>query len=203
MGTRICAASLAATAALTAGLATSTVPAHARATEPPAPSTRAVGTHLLFNKNQRDPAASRVRLVQSGTGKVLADYRAGSGQGGTAGRDECARNKGWLPDGTYRVLSHTTHKRGGRDGINGYAIRIADKTCRDGRTQRTALFLHSEMRSDGTQGDAVPGRDSPYRWDGEGDYRSLGCVKLAPADIKHLFAAAQRYGWPTTLKVVK
>ncbi|MEU2789399.1 L,D-transpeptidase [Streptomyces sp. NPDC007100] len=194
MASRICTASLAVTAALTAGLATTATPAHAA--EPP-------GTYLLFDKNQRDPAASRVRLVQSGTGKVLADYRAGSGQGGTAGRDECARSKGWLPDGTYRVLGHTTRKQGGRDGINGYAIRLADKTCRDGRTRRTALFLHSEMRPDGTQGPARPGRDAPYRWDGDSDYRSLGCVKLAPADIKDLFAEAERQGWPTTLKVVK
>ncbi|MFD7661703.1 hypothetical protein [Streptomyces sp. NPDC059788] len=200
MGTRICTASLTVTAALTAGLATAS-PAHAA--EPPAPSTRADGTYLRFDKNQRDPSMSRLRLVQSGTGRVLADYRSGSGQGGTAGLDECAKNKGWLPDGTYQVLSHTTGKRGGRDGINGYAIRVADKVCRDGRTQRTALFLHSEMRPDGSQGVARPGRDSPYRWDGDVDYRSLGCVKLAPADIKHLFAAAQRYGWPTSLKVVR
>ncbi|KOU09193.1 hypothetical protein ADK86_01750 [Streptomyces sp. NRRL F-5755] len=199
MGTRICTASLAATAALTAGL----TPAPAHAAGPTAPAARDGGTHLRFDKNRRAPADSRVRLVQSGTGKVLADFRAGSGQGGTAGRDECARSEGWLPDGTYRVLGHTTRKKGGRDGINGYAIRLADKTCRDGRTRRTALFLHSEMRSDGTQGIAVPGRDSPFRWDGDSDYHSLGCVKLAPADVKHLFAAAERYGWPATLKVVK
>ncbi|MEU4203489.1 L,D-transpeptidase family protein [Streptomyces sp. NPDC039022] len=198
MGTHIRTASLTATAALTAGLVTATAPAHAAP-----PPGRAGPTHLLFEKNQRDPAASRVRLVRTGTGKALADYRAGSGQGGTAGRDECVRNKGWLPDGTYRVLSHTTRKKGGRDGINGYAIHVGDKVCRDGSTRRTALFLHSEMRSDGAQGIAVPGRDSPYRWDGDGDYRSLGCVKLAPADIKNLFAAAERYGWPTSLKVVK
>ncbi|MEV5596911.1 hypothetical protein [Streptomyces sp. NPDC052496] len=204
MGTHIRRASLAVTAALTAGLATATTPAHAHAAEPPAPSpARAGGTYLLFTKNQHDPAASRLRLVQSGTGKVLAAYRAGSGQGGTAGLDECAKNKGWLPDGTYQVLAHTTRKKGGRDGINGYAIRIADKVCRDGRTQRTALFLHSEMRPDGTQAAALPGRDNPYRWDGEADYRSLGCVKLAPADIKQLFAEARQYGWPASLKVVK
>ncbi|OKH97751.1 hypothetical protein A6A06_31745 [Streptomyces sp. CB02923] len=200
MGTHIRTASLAATAALTGALATA-APAHAA--EPPAPAARDGGTYLLFDKNQRDPSASRLRLVQTGTGRVLADYRSGSGQGGTAGRDECARSQGWLPDGTYQVLSHTTRKKGGRDGINGYAIRVADKVCRDGRTQRTALFLHSEMRPDGTQAAALPGRDNPYRWDGDVDYRSLGCVKLAPADIKHLFAEAQQHGWPTSLKVVK
>ncbi|MFH8346205.1 hypothetical protein [Streptomyces sp. NPDC018045] len=195
------------TAALaTTALATAAAPAAAARPVPSAPSAppgRAETTHLVFDKNRRDPSASRLRLVQSGTGRVLAEYRAGSGQGGAAGRDECARNQGWLPDGTYPVLSHTTRKKGGRDGINGYAIRIADKVCRDGRTQRTALFLHSEMRPDGTQAAAQPGRDNPYRWDGDVDYRSLGCVKLAPADIKHLFAEARRYGRPTSLKVVK
>ncbi|MFH8403581.1 L,D-transpeptidase family protein [Streptomyces sp. NPDC018019] len=205
MAIRLRTASPAATALLTAALTAAAAPAAARPipSGSPGPPDRAGATHLVFDKNQRDPADSRVRLVESGTGRVLADYRAGSGQGGTAGRDECAKNKGWLPDGTYRVLSHTTRKKGGRDGINGYAVHVADKVCRDGRTRRTELFLHSEMRSDGTQGVAVPGRDSPYRWDGDGDYRSRGCVKLAPADLKHLFAAAQRYGWPTMLKVVK
>ncbi|MFH9423701.1 L,D-transpeptidase family protein [Streptomyces sp. NPDC017529] len=203
MASRICTASLAATAALTAGLATTAAPAHAGRPAPAEPTARAGGTSLHFDKNRRDPSASRVRLVHSATGRVLAAYRAGSGQGGRAGRDECAKNRGWLPDGTYRVLSHTTRKQGGRDGINGYAIRVSDQVCRDGRTRRTALFLHSEMRPDGTQGPAHPGRDAPYRWDGDSDYRSLGCVKLAPEDIKDLFAAAQRYGWPASLKVAK
>ncbi|MFE7545200.1 hypothetical protein [Streptomyces platensis] len=40
------------------------------------------------------------------------------------------------------------------------------------------------------------------RWDGSGDYRSLGCIKLKPADIDHLFTKAGQAGWPTKLKVV-
>lgn len=54
---------------------------------------------------------------------------------------------------------------------------------------------------EGSQDSARPGKDNPYRWDGDGDYRSLGCIKLSPAHIKNLFAKAERSGWPTKLKV--
>lgn len=44
------------------------------------------------------------------------------------------------------------------------------------KVTRTEMFIHSEMNRDGGQGSA-----ENRRWDGAGDYRSNGCVKLAPA----------------------
>ncbi|MFF8312542.1 hypothetical protein ACWGQL_18795 [Streptomyces lydicus] len=197
---------LAAALALTGGLA-ATEAAPALAAHPVSGTTAAAagGTYLYFDKNQSSPSNSVLYLKRSvahGRDKVLAKYRAGSGNGGRNGRNECASMQGWLPNGSYRVLAHTTHHNGGPRGINGYAIQVQDKVCRNGRTKRTELFVHSEMRPDGTQGARQPGRDNPYRWDGAHDYFSLGCIKLTPAHIKNLFAKAAHYGWPKTLKVV-
>ncbi|WP_190127502.1 L,D-transpeptidase [Streptomyces mashuensis] len=164
----------------------------ARAAEP-----AAGGTQLRFEKNHADQTDSRLLLVDRRTGQVLKSYRAGSG----TTQDACASSRGWLPDGTYRVRFHATdynaHNPRGR--IFGYVLRIDDKRCRpDGTgTKRTELFVHSEMKPDGTQGTT-----EPQRWDGPSDYRSEGCVKLRPQDIKDLFTTASRTGWPTTLDVV-
>ncbi|MFH9226632.1 hypothetical protein [Streptomyces lydicus] len=195
---------LAAALALTGGLAT-TEAAPALAAHPASGQTAAGGTYLYFDKNQSSPSNSVLYLkksVANGRDKVLAKYRAGSGNGGRNGRNECASMQGWLPNGSYRVLAHTTHHNGGARGVNGYAIQVQDKVCRNGRTKRTELFVHSEMRPDGTQGARQPGRDNPYRWDGNNDYFSLGCIKLTPAHIKNLFAKAAHYGWPKKLTVV-
>ncbi len=109
-------------------------------------------------------------------------YRAGSGLGARhpQGRDECATARGWLPAGTYTVGARHTRYDGAV--IKGYAIPLSDKTCADGRTRRTALFIHSEMTRSGGQG-----RTESRRWDGPSDYASQGCIKLAPGDIKRLF----------------
>ncbi|MFI0152662.1 hypothetical protein [Streptomyces lydicus] len=197
---------LAAALALTGGLA-ATEAAPALAAHPASGQTAAAagGTYLYFDKNQSSPSNSVLYLkksVANGRDQVLAKYRAGSGNGGRNGRNECASMQGWLPNGSYRVLAHTTHHNGGARGINGYAIQVQDKVCRNGRTKRTELFVHSEMRPDGTQGARQPGRDNPYRWDGNNDYFSLGCIKLTPAHIKNLFAKAAHYGWPKKLTVV-
>ncbi|MEE4423095.1 hypothetical protein [Streptomyces bugieae] len=199
---------LAAALALTGGLAaTGAAPALAAHPAPgkAAAAAAAGGTYLYFNKNWSNPADSRLYLMKSvpnAKDKVLAKYRAGSGNGGRNGTNECASMQGWLPTGNYRVLNHTKRHNGGRSGINGYAIQVQDKVCKNHRTKRTELFVHSEMNVNGTQGARQPGRDNPYRWDGVRDYYSLGCIKLTPAHIKNLFAKAAHYGWPTKLKVV-
>ncbi|MDT0458170.1 hypothetical protein RM550_20925 [Streptomyces sp. DSM 41527] len=208
MGIRRRIAPLAAALALTGGLvAAQAAPALAAqpASRQTAGKAAAGGTYLYFDKNQSDPGKSALSLMRSVPGArdtVLAKYRAGSGDGGPNGKDECASSQGWLPDGTYQVLAHDAHYNGGNEGVNGKVIHVQDKVCENGRTTRAELFVHSEMWPEGSQASAEPGRDNPYRWDGTGDYRSLGCIKLKPADIGNLFDKAGRYGWPTELKVV-
>ncbi|MGA4879311.1 hypothetical protein [Streptomyces lydicamycinicus] len=195
---------LAAALALTGGLSAAEA-APALAAHPASGQSAAGGTYLYFNKNQSNPSNSRLYLMKSipnAKDKVLAKYRAGSGNGGRNARNECASMQGWLPNGSYRVLAHTERHNGGARGINGYAIHVQDKVCKNGRTKRTELFVHSEMNVNGTQGARQPGRDNPYRWDGVRDYYSLGCIKLTPAHIKNLFSRAAHYGWPKRLKVV-
>ncbi|MGY5132488.1 hypothetical protein ACWGJW_08755 [Streptomyces nigrescens] len=208
MGIRHRIVPLAAALALTGGLAaTEAAPALAAhpASGPSARPAAAGGTYLYFNKNQGNPSNSRLYLMKSvpnAKDKVLAKYRAGSGNGGRNAKNECASMQGWLPNGSYRVLNHTKRHNGGSRGINGYAIHVQNKVCKNGRTERTGLFVHSEMNVNGTQGARQPGRDNPYRWDGVRDYYSLGCIKLTPAHIMNLFAKAGHYGWPKALKVV-
>ncbi|USA02804.1 hypothetical protein NCG97_22465 [Streptomyces lydicamycinicus] len=204
MGIRYRFIPLAAALALTGGLAAAEA-APALAAHPASGQSAAGGTYLYFNKNQSNPSNSRLYLMKSipnAKDKVLAKYRAGSGNGGRNARNECASMQGWLPNGSYRVLAHTERHNGGARGINGYAIHVQDKVCKNGRTKRTELFVHSEMNVNGTQGARQPGRDNPYRWDGVRDYYSLGCIKLTPAHIKNLFSRAAHYGWPKRLKVV-
>ncbi|MFC8368200.1 L,D-transpeptidase family protein [Streptomyces sp. NPDC057238] len=169
-----------------------------------APDARAASGsyYLYFKKNTSNPINSKLYLMKSvanAKDKVVARYRAGSGNGS---QNECATNKGWLPgtntkNGKYKIEFHRTNF----DGIiNGYVIKLSDKKCTQGdkRTKRTALFVHSEMKPNGKQGTI-----ESERWDGTRDYYSNGCIKLKPADIKDLFAKAKRYGWPKTLYVVK
>ncbi|MEV6121063.1 L,D-transpeptidase family protein [Streptomyces sp. NPDC052077] len=186
-------APLALTAALVGGLAVTTT-----ATAPEAQAAGG-GYYLYFKKNSANPTNSRLYLMKSvpkAKDKIIAKYRAGSGNGST---NECARNKGWLPgtttkNGKYAIEFHRTNYDG---VINGYVIKLSDKRCSNG-TKRTELFVHSEMKPNGKQGTI-----ESERWDGPNDYYSNGCVKLTPGDIKDLFAKAKRYGWPTTMYVVK
>ncbi|MGW4022070.1 L,D-transpeptidase family protein [Streptomyces sp. NPDC005009] len=195
-GLRTRIAPLAVATALVGGLVATTTAA--------APDAHAAGGsyYLYFKKNTSDPINSKLYLMKSvadAKDKVVARYRAGSGNGS---QNECATNKGWLPgtntkNGKYKIEFHRTNF----DGIiNGYVIKLSDKKCTQGdkRTKRTALFVHSEMKPNGKQGTI-----ESERWDGTRDYYSNGCIKLKPADIKDLFAKAERYGWPKTLYVVK
>lgn len=199
---------------LTGGLAAVAQPTQAAPASTGAPQaaavseaavTRAAGStstyYFLFDKNQSSPTKSKLYFMKSvpGKDKVIKSYRAGSGNGS---KNECATMKGWLPNGSYKVLGHEKRKKGGARGINGYAIHVQDKLCKNGKTKRTELFIHSEMKSNGQQGPKQSGKDSPYRWDGAGDYYSYGCIKITPKDIQDLFRTADRYGWPKQLKVV-
>ncbi|MDV9201099.1 hypothetical protein [Streptomyces sp. Wh19] len=38
-----------------------------------------------------------------------------------------------------------------------------------------------------------------YRWDGDIDYKSWGCIKIMPTDIEDLFTRLDRAGWPKNL----
>ncbi|MFF4145965.1 L,D-transpeptidase, partial [Streptomyces sp. NPDC001698] len=184
----------------------STLLSASKTAKPATPGTKAkpgAGTYVLkFTKNHRYPTYSTLSLLRDGN--VLKTYRAGSGEDGVT--DECASGKGWLPNGTYKIKGHETNRNDGwfKTGIKGNAIQLEDKYCKPkpGRTpvKRTALYIHSEMLSDGTQNPVyLPGVDNYYRWDGDFDYESWGCIKLAPKDIKDLFKRLNQAYWPKNL----
>ncbi|UQA97249.1 L,D-transpeptidase family protein [Streptomyces halobius] len=194
MGTRarLASAALAMTVvgALTAALA---APAQAGPTAGSANAPAAAGYYLKFDK--RTVTNSRLYLMKSvaGPDKVIKSYRAGSG----TGTNTCAVGKGWLPNGNYKIEFHQKDF----DGIiNGYVIKISDKRCHSG-TQRTELFIHSEMKPNGKQGSI---ESEKWTNSNPNDYYSNGCVKLNPSDIKNLFGTVDRLGWSklSKLKVV-
>ncbi|MEV0694590.1 L,D-transpeptidase [Streptomyces sp. NPDC050388] len=150
----------------------------------------AVATTLVFDKNQGDPTKSKLSVYQGK--KLIAAYRAGSG---TGVKDDCTRFKGWMPNGDWKIRSKTRTYNG--SVIKGYAVYLQDMRCSKKTATRTEMFIHSEMNSDGSQG-----RTEARRWDGAGDYKSNGCVKLNPTDIKKMFRLLDRIGWPTHLRVV-
>ncbi|MFJ6518259.1 L,D-transpeptidase [Streptomyces filamentosus] len=154
-----------------------------------------VVTTLKFVRNSADPQNSRLYVIRGGT--PVAEFRAGSGLGKSHrnGRKECVREQGWLPKGTYKVGAAQTRYNG--DLVKGYAIPLSDKKCSDNRTWRTQLLIHSEMTRDGGRGST-----ESRRWDGVSDYKSAGCIKLEPNDIKKLFRNLSRFPAPTRLTVV-
>ncbi|MCQ0025552.1 hypothetical protein M4914_23180, partial [Streptomyces somaliensis DSM 40738] len=179
-------------------------------TDAPAPAAAAAKsyTYPSFKKNWHDPSNSRLSLVyvqQVGADKtrshVVDGWRAGSGIGdaknkntaaGELGRNECARNKGRLPDGTYKTKSFHGNYAGAIKGI----VRHLSDTRRKNGTPRTELFVHSGMRSDGKQGST-----EPTRWDGNGDYKSAGCINLKPSDARELKGCRSHYPRPARLYV--
>ncbi|MCB5167749.1 hypothetical protein LG634_23320 [Streptomyces bambusae] len=176
--------------ALAAGLLTAAVgPAQAGPATADAPAA-VPAYYLKFDKSS--VTNSRLYLMKSvaGPDRVLASYKAGSGQT----TNTCTLNKGWLPNGTYNIEFHRTNF----DGIiNGYVIKISDKKCHNG-TKRTELFIHSEMRPNGTQGTI-----ESERWTNSNpnDYYSNGCIKLNPGNIKNLFSKIGGLGWSRVTKL--
>ncbi|MEV7089299.1 L,D-transpeptidase family protein [Streptomyces sp. NPDC093085] len=178
------------TRSATAALAAGSIALLTGLTPPTAQAAAADTVHLKFDKNPAAPSDSRLSVVKGA--KVWATYRAGSG----TTKNECATGRGWLPNGTYAVGKHYRTYNGRL--IKGYAIRLADKVCSDGRTKRTELFIHSEMTVNGGQGGS-----EPRKWTdtNPNDFLSNGCVKLRPEEIKKMFRLLDRIGWPKTLKV--
>jgi hypothetical protein len=161
-------------------------------------------TYLQFKKNKKDPSNSRLSLyfIQQVTPDKtrtwrVDSWRAGSGLGTATnkiGRDGCKSFVGWLPSGTYNIKSFHNNFEG---DINGIVWRLSDKRCKGkSKTNRTALFIHSEMKKNGN-----PGSTEKTRWDGNSDYTSNGCVKLKPADIRELKSYRSSYPKPTRLYV--
>ncbi|MGC9499731.1 L,D-transpeptidase family protein [Streptomyces sp. WG7] len=180
--------------ALVAGaVATALALAPAAAAQGPAEAKAAAAapaTTLVFDKNPGDPANSKLSVYRGK--KLWATYRAGSGLGV---KDDCARAKGWMPNGNWKIKLKTRTYNGNL--IKGYAVYLQDMKCSKGTLTRTEMFIHSEMNRDGSAG-----RTEARRWDGAGDYKSNGCVKLNPTDIKKMFRLLDRIGWPTHLRVV-
>ncbi|WP_077801013.1 L,D-transpeptidase family protein [Streptomyces sp. JHA26] len=155
-----------------------------------APAAARQATTLVFDKNQGDPTNSRLSVYQGK--KLWATYRAGSG---TGVKNDCVRNKGWMPNGNWKIKLKSRTYNG--EYIKGYAVYLQDMKCSKRTLTRTEMFIHSEMNRDGSSG-----RTETRRWDGAGDYKSNGCVKLHPTDIKKMFRLLDRIGWPTHLRVV-
>jgi hypothetical protein len=112
-------------------------------------------------------------------------WRAGSGYFRTS-TDACRKNNGWLPDGTYQPRLARDY-----DGslVKGRAIYLGQKACANG-TMRADLFIHTEQGAGSRQCPDRPG-DQACRWEYPriNDYRSYGCVKLAPGDLHELYDA--------------
>ncbi len=151
---------------------------------------------ITFDKNQGNPANSRLvwHLYQRDgkDWKVVETrrWRAGSGMLGKAGRNECVNNKGWLPNGTYRLRAYDDYPG---QKIKGRAFRLDDKRCTSGN-QRFDLFIHTEQGAGNSQCKNRRG-DQLCRWEfpSFNEYKSAGCIKLAPADLRQLAAVFHRH----------
>jgi hypothetical protein len=151
---------------------------------------------ITFDKNQKSPANSRLvwKLYHRADGKwkvvETRRWRAGSGMLGKAGRNSCVNNKGWLTNGTYRVRQHDDYPG---SKIKGRAFRLDDKRCSAGN-QRFDLFIHTEQGAGNSQCKNRRG-DQLCRWEypAFNEYKSAGCIKLAPADLRQLVAVYHRH----------
>src|SRR3954447_348598 len=150
---------------------------------------------ITFHKNYQNTLRSHLtwQVFRESGGKrttlVSKSWRAGSGFSRTS-TNSCRKNNGWLPDGTSRPRLYSDYHG---SLIKGRAIYLGQKRCPNG-TMRTALFIHTEQGAGNRQ---CPDRkgDQPCRWEYPqiNDYRSLGCVKLSPHDLKDLYDAWRRY----------
>jgi hypothetical protein len=170
---------------------------------------------IVFDKNWKNPYDSRVifrawaKTGPKGHKKWVlieqASWRAGSGFTRRTAKDECRRDEGWLPNGSYSFVQHNRRKA---PMINGRVFELEPKDCRNG-TRRQLLFIHTEQKQDNTQCRNAKG-DDRCRWEVPvyNDYRSNGCIKMSPQDLKsltrrfhHYFKAGVRY--PTSVVRVR
>ena len=150
---------------------------------------------ITFDKNYENTLRSqlvwRVFEVKDGvTTKIVErSWRAGSGFRRTA-TNSCATNRGWLPNGWYRPKLYLDYPG---SLIKGRAIYLGNKPCPDG-TMRTDLFIHTEQGAHSVQCADGPG-DQACRWEYPtiNDYRSLGCVKVTPGNMRELYDAWTRF----------
>ena len=143
----------------------------------------------------------RTTLTNS-TFQALDNYGAWTGYiraGSGSGTDACQHNN-WIPKGHYDVLWHDDYY--GANKIQGRVWRLSDYQCSNG-IRRTDLFVHSEETWQ--QGQACGYGDYPFCWEGDGDYYSLGCIKIArqpvPSDLRLVDSFVHNYGAATDLWV--
>ena len=150
---------------------------------------------ITFDKNWVDPSDSLLtwKVIRQGADRrwhivERFSWRAGSGVLGRAGRNECAKSRGWLPNGTYQLRYYRDYPG---TLIKGRAFRLDDHRCRSGRRTRVQLFIHTEQGAGNVQCPDVPG-DQLCRWEFPevNDYTSAGCIKLSPDDLA---ALSERY----------
>lgn len=168
---------------------------------------------IIFEKNYQRQFDSRViwRLVEvrGDKRKVVetASWRAGGGLPRAGGKNACVRNTGWLPDGEYSVVLHRDYRG---NFIKGRAFQLENKRCANG-TLRQSLFLHTEQDAGSRQCPDRPG-DQACRWEWPriNDYKSYGCIKVAPNHLKQLadrferhFSAGVRYGKDRAVVIVR
>ncbi len=158
---------------------------------------------ITFDKNWKNQFDSRViwRLFQrQGAAWKLVEthaWRAGSGLPGKVGRNSCATSRGWLPNGTYHLRQYNNYPG---NVIHGRAFRLDDHACSSGHVRHN-LFIHTEQTSGSHQcRDRRGDQSCRWEWPRINDYKSLGCIKMAPGDLTKLtyyyqrhFAAGVRY----------
>ena len=150
---------------------------------------------VTFYKNWQNPQRSRlvwrVYRLRDGERSLVErlEWRAGSGFTRES-TNACRKNDGWLPNGRYRPRLYANYWG---SLIRGRAIGLGAKRCADG-TWRTDLFIHTEQGDRNRQCPDSKG-DQACRWEYPkfNDYRSLGCIKLSPRDLKALDEAWRRY----------
>jgi hypothetical protein len=189
----VASAGLVATPAAAPAVAPDAPPAAARARATPV---RAV---IIFDKNTKNPWDSRLiwKAYRGDQQLERADWRAGSGFGGPRTRNPCARGRGWLPNGRYGLVQYDNYWG---QFIKGRAFFLGNTTCHDG-TPRTELFIHTETGDRNRQcADARGDQVCRWEWPKFNDYRSGGCIKMSPKDMRQLarryhqwFRAGERY----------
>jgi hypothetical protein len=109
--------------------------------------------------------------------------KAGSGNGSN---NECTKNAGWLPNGTYSNIRYERDHQTNSKVVKGSVWYLGDKLCQGGSTKRTELFIHSQ----GANGGA---------W-AEANYKSEGCIKINQEDRTYLAGLYNRpiYGMAGT-----